>query len=47
MLSAEVRAEEDYRITNEIILSGVRVSPASMGGLTRITFLLENLSGRP
>jgi hypothetical protein len=44
MLSEDVRAEEDYRITNEIILSDVRVSPASMGGRTHITFLLENLS---
>ena len=44
ILSEDVRAEEDYRITNEIILSGVRVSPASMGGRTHIAFLLENLS---
>lgn len=44
MLSEDVRAEEDYRITNEVVLSDVRVSPAKTGGRTQITFLLENRS---
>jgi len=44
MLSGGVRAEEDYRITNEVVLSDVRVSPAKTRGRTQITFLLENRS---
>lgn len=44
MLPADVRAEEDYRITNEVVLSDVRVSPATTGGRTQITFVLENRS---
>ncbi|MEZ0167320.1 hypothetical protein [Microvirga sp. TS319] len=44
ILSEDVRAEEDYRITNEVVLSDVRVSPAKTGGQTQITFLLENRS---
>jgi hypothetical protein len=42
MLSGVVRAEEDYRITNEVVLMDVRVSPARTGERTQITFLLEN-----
>jgi hypothetical protein len=44
ILSEDVRAEEDYRITNEVVLSDVHVSPAKTGGRTQITFLLENRS---
>lgn len=44
VLSEGVRAEEDYRITNEVVLSDVHVSPARMGGRTQITFVLENRS---
>ncbi|MFC4173665.1 hypothetical protein ACFOYU_16645 [Microvirga sp. GCM10011540] len=44
LFSGDVRAEEDYRITNEVVLSDVRVSPAKAGGRTQITFLLENRS---
>ncbi|HZH10002.1 MAG TPA: hypothetical protein VEZ24_06525 [Microvirga sp.] len=44
MLSEDVRAEEDYRITNEVVLSDVRISPAKTGSRTQITFLLENRS---
>lgn len=44
LLSEDVRAEEDYRITNEVVLSELRVSPAKTGGRTQITFLLENRS---
>ncbi|MXQ10631.1 hypothetical protein [Microvirga makkahensis] len=44
IFSEEVWAEEDYRITNEVVLSDVRVPPAKAGGWTRITFLLENRS---
>ncbi|WP_445505353.1 hypothetical protein [Microvirga sp. G4-2] len=44
ILSEDVRAEEDYRITNEVVLSDVRVSPAKTGGRAQITFLLENRS---
>jgi len=44
VISDGVRAEEDFRITNEIALMDVRVSPARMGGRAKITFLLENRS---
>jgi len=44
MLSGGARAEEDYRITNEVVLMDVRVSPARTGDRVQITFLLENRS---
>jgi hypothetical protein len=43
-LSEGVKAEEDYRITNDVVLRGVRVSPVKPGSRAQITFLLENRS---
>jgi hypothetical protein len=43
-LSSGVRAEEEYRITNDVVLTNVRVSPAKTGGQAHITFVLENRS---
>jgi hypothetical protein len=44
ILSENVKAEEDYQITNEVVLKDMRVSPAKTGNRTQIVFLLENRS---
>lgn len=46
-LSQGTTAEEDYRITNEVVLTEVRVSPMKVSGRAQITFLLENRSAGP
>jgi hypothetical protein len=43
-LLERVRAEEDYRITNDIVLAGVRVLPVKPGDRVQIRFVLENRS---
>jgi hypothetical protein len=43
-LLGRVRAEEDYRITNDIVLAGVRVLPVKPGDRVQIRFVLENRS---
>jgi len=35
---------EDYRITNDVVLSDVRVSPSKARNQARITFVLDNRS---
>jgi hypothetical protein len=44
ILSKDVRAEEDYRVTNEVVLVDVRVSPAKGEDRAQIMFQLENRS---
>lgn len=44
LLSKDVRAEEDYRVTNEVVLMDVRVSPAKGEDRAQIMFQLENRS---
>jgi len=44
ILSESVEAEEDYRITNDVVLTDVRVSPVKPSGRAEITFELENRS---
>jgi len=44
ILSKDVRAEDDYRVTNEVVLMDVRVSPAKGEHRAQIMFQLENLS---
>lgn len=44
LLSGGVTAEDDYRITNEVVLSDVRVSPMKVRDRAQITFLLEDRS---
>ncbi|NBJ12838.1 hypothetical protein [Microvirga arsenatis] len=44
VLLEDVRAEEDYRITNEVVLMDVRVSLAKGGNRAQIMFQLENRS---
>jgi hypothetical protein len=44
ILSEDVRAEEDYRITNEVVLMDVRVSPVEGENRAQIMFELENRS---
>jgi hypothetical protein len=44
ILSKDVRAEEDYRVTNEVVLMDVRVSPAKGEDRAQIMFQLENRS---
>lgn len=44
ILSEGVRAEEDSRTTNEVVLSDLRVSPAPTGGRAQFKFVLENRS---
>jgi hypothetical protein len=39
-----VKADEDYRITNDVVLAHVRVSPVKLGDGAKITFVLENQS---
>jgi hypothetical protein len=43
-LLERVSAKEDYRITNDIVLSGVHVSPVKPGDRVQIRFVLENRS---
>ncbi len=43
-LSRDLRAEEDYQITNEVVLIDVRVSPAKGENRAQIMFQLENRS---
>jgi hypothetical protein len=43
-LAENARAMEDYRITNDVVLSDVRVLPAQAGRQARITFVLNNRS---
>ncbi len=42
MLSESVEAEEDYRITSDVVLTDVRVSPVKPSGRAEIMFVLEN-----
>jgi hypothetical protein len=44
ILSRDLRAEEDYQITNEVVLVDMRVSPAKEESRAQITFQLENRS---
>jgi hypothetical protein len=44
ILSKDVRAEEDYRVTNEVVLMDVRVSPVKGENRAQIMFKLENRS---
>ena len=44
ILSRDSRAEEDYQITNEVVLMDVRVSPAKGESRVQIMFQLENRS---
>jgi hypothetical protein len=39
-----VKAEEDYRITNDVVLTDVRISPVTSGDRAQIVFVLENRS---
>src|SRR5687767_7898014 len=39
-----VKAEEDYRITNDVVLTDVRISPVESGDRAQIVFVLENRS---
>ena len=43
-LSRDLSAEEDYQITNEVVLIDVRVSPAKGENRAQIMFQLENRS---
>ena len=43
-LSEDVRAEEGYQVTNEVVLIDVRVSPAKGENRAQIMFQLENRS---
>jgi hypothetical protein len=43
-LLEHVRAEEDDRISNDIVLADVRVSPVKPGGRAQIKFVLDNRS---
>jgi hypothetical protein len=43
-LLERVRAEEDYRITNDVVLADVRVSSVRPGDEAQIRFVLENRS---
>ena len=44
ILSRDLRAEEDYQITNEVVLVDVRVSPIKEESRAKIMFQLENRS---
>lgn len=44
ILSRDLRAEEGYQITNEVVLMDVRVSPAKGESRAQIMFQLENRS---
>jgi hypothetical protein len=43
-LSESVKAEEDYRFTNDVVLTDVRVSLVETSGRAQIVFVLENRS---
>jgi len=43
-LTEDAGAMEDYRITNDVVLTGVRVLPGRTGRQARITFVLDNRS---
>jgi hypothetical protein len=43
-LAENARAMEDYRITDDVVLSDVRVLPAQVGRQARIAFVLDNRS---
>ena len=44
ILSEDVGAEDDYRVTNEVVLMDVRVSPIKGKNRAQIVFQLENRS---